>query len=90
MVSLSNHHDEALSPWRLCRNVILRHQPKNLGFLTYGFYEILHGVYPEPKTETLHFAQVDTWRRVQNDKKGVLESFGTASCPYFPSQIGWT
>ena len=29
---------------RLCRNVILRHQPKNLCFPTHWFYEILHFV----------------------------------------------
>ena len=33
--------------------------------------QILHGVYPEPKSETLRFAQGDTWRRVQNDKHGI-------------------
>src|SRR4030042_7121029 len=48
-----------LPPWRLCRNVILRHQPKNLCFPTHLFYEILHGVYPEPKFETLRFTQGD-------------------------------
>src|SRR4030042_4858787 len=48
-----------LPPWRLCRNVILRHQPKNLCFPTHLFYEILHGVYPEPKVEALRFTQGD-------------------------------
>jgi hypothetical protein len=33
--------------------------------------QILHGVYPEPKNETLRFAQGDKWRRVQNDKHGI-------------------
>ncbi|MCJ7803112.1 MAG: hypothetical protein MUP18_00765, partial [Desulfobacterales bacterium] len=35
----------------------------------------LHGVYPEPKSETLPLrftqGQGDTWRRVQNDKHGI-------------------
>jgi len=34
-------------------------------------YEVLHRVYPGPKTETLRFAQGDRRRRVQNDKYGV-------------------
>jgi hypothetical protein len=34
---------------RLCHNVILRLKPKNLSFITHRFYEILHGVHPEPK-----------------------------------------
>ena len=54
----------------MCRNVILRHQPKNLYFLTDWFYEILHGVYPELNYEILRFAQNDK-RRVQNDKHGI-------------------
>jgi len=54
----------------MCRNVILRHQPKNLYFLTDWFYEILHGVYPELNYEILCFAQNDK-RRVQNDKHGI-------------------
>jgi len=37
--------------------------------------QILHGVYPEPKSETLPLrftqGQGDTWRRVQNDKHGI-------------------
>ena len=45
--------------------------------------QILHGVYPEPKSETLprprptkrnrdgRFTQGDTWRRVQNDKHAI-------------------
>ena len=28
---------------------------------------ILHGVYPEPKIETLRFTQGEKWRRVQDD-----------------------
>jgi len=40
-----------------------------------GTHEILHGVYPEPKSETLPLrftqGQGDTWRRVQNDKHGI-------------------
>ena len=35
------------------------------------FYEILHGVYPEPKIETLRFTQGDKERRVQNDINGI-------------------
>jgi hypothetical protein len=33
--------------------------------------QILHGVYPEPKSEALRFAQGDTWRRVQDDKHAI-------------------
>jgi len=37
--------------------------------------QILHGVYPEPKSETLPLrftqGQGDTWRRVQNDKHAI-------------------
>ena len=33
--------------------------------------EILHGVYPEPKDQTLRFTQGDRRRRVQNDKHGI-------------------
>ena len=45
---------------RLCHNVILRLKPKNLSFITHRFYEILRGVYPEPKIETLRFTQGDS------------------------------
>ena len=30
--------------WRLCRDVILRPKPKNLGLIPHRFYEILHFV----------------------------------------------
>ena len=33
--------------------------------------EILHGVYPEPKDQTLRFTQGDRRRRVQNDRRRV-------------------
>jgi hypothetical protein len=59
-------------PKRLRRNVILRHQPKNLGFLAYGFYEILHGVYPEPKFETLRFTQGDRGEGFRMTSMGYL------------------
>jgi hypothetical protein len=49
--------------------------------------QILHGVYPETKTETLRFAQGDSWRRGQNDKNGIplittqsLEGRGGIGC----------
>jgi len=45
---------------RLCHNVILRPEPKNLSLITHRFHEILHGVYPEPKSETLRFTQGDS------------------------------
>jgi len=31
------------------RKLSLRLKPKNLSFITHRFYEILHGVYPDPK-----------------------------------------
>jgi hypothetical protein len=45
-----------------------------LGTRLHGVYpeqnnEILRGACPEPKKEILRFAQNDTWRRAQNDKK---------------------
>jgi len=35
-------------------------------------FQILHGVYPEPKIQTLRFTQGDKRRRVQDDKTGLF------------------
>jgi hypothetical protein len=35
---------------RVCRNVILRPKPKNLGLITHRFYEILHFVRNDKST----------------------------------------
>ena len=35
-------------------------------------FQILHGVYPEPKIETIRFSQGDKCRRVQDDKLGLF------------------
>jgi hypothetical protein len=35
-------------------------------------FQILHGVYPEPKIQTLRFTQGDKRQRVQDDKTGLF------------------
>jgi hypothetical protein len=37
-----------------------------------NIFQILHGVYPEHKIETLRFTQGDKWGRVQDDKSGLF------------------
>ena len=43
-------------------------------------FQILHGVYPEPKIQTLRFTQGDKRRRVQYDKTGLFTRPSRLDC----------